>query len=740
MMRWLRIYLLIVIFGGWLLRVQPVSAEVGITQVGQDIQDLPVDAQPDAELQSVKWYDGLIAYSQIINCVSIIQGMPYSEYGIGTYAGFAADPDTARPSPGQVYYLHVVAYGLGNACSGQRIWVDFRLPANTSLAISQTNPVLCIASGGPEANCPQSLPASPFNAGAYSIPSPDSANLNTWPMPQGKFWEFRIPVVSSTPLTNNPFQAFVRALDGNSNPWLAPSVGVYVFSGTPNIMYPTPSTTISGTIPPVYKSTAFLYNYTLNGTVYMDLGTTTSYGYSESAGITNAYSSYEVFTDWSGFSFLPNTTYHWRLRFAASNGITYTGADQTFVTPSSGKLIVGSGDAVNCTGSALSTALNTGGVKEITFNCGPNPVVIQMTGTKIVNSALTIDGGNKVTLVAPSGSRHLEISHNLTLKNITLSGGGGSSCGGSVKINSGGWLTANRVQFINNLTNGDGGAICILAGGGAELFFALLKDNTAVNNGGALFNQGTVDLLWSDVSGNGAQVNGGGIWNGGSLYINVSLVSQNSVPGSAVARGSHEGGGIFNAPGGSLSITASTISGNTAYYAAGIFNQGADTWLTNVTLAANTATGGIGGLESKGSGSSKLRNTIVAGNAPGNCGTGYVKTITSLGNNLDSGSTCGFGSAGDKQNTDPRLKSLAFNGGFTRTVALMPGSPAIDAADNVYCGMYDQRGFSGPPVSEILSRNVDGDENGSIICDMGAFEFHPDTDSKSEVFLPLIRR
>ena len=34
---------------------------------------------------------------------------------MGVYAGFAADPDFARPAPGRVYYLHVVAYGLGNS-------------------------------------------------------------------------------------------------------------------------------------------------------------------------------------------------------------------------------------------------------------------------------------------------------------------------------------------------------------------------------------------------------------------------------------------------------------------------------------------------------------------------------------------------------------------------------------------------------------------------------------------------
>ena len=67
-------------------------------------------------------------------------------------------------------------------------------------------------------------------------------------------------------------------------------------------------------------------------------------------------------------------------------------------------------------------------------------------------------------------------------------------------------------------------------------------------------------------------------------------------------------------------------------------------------------------------------------------------------------------------------------------MALRPGSPAIDAADNVYCGYYDQRGFSGPPLDGMVSRPVDGDANGSIICDMGAFEYHPDIDNQTQFF------
>jgi len=691
---------------------------------------------PDAELQAAAWYDGGIVYSQITNCVSIIQGLPYTEPGMGVYAGFAADPDFARPAPGQVYYLHVVAYGLGNACSGQRVWVEIQLPASTSLAISGSNPVKCFAGGNLDGGCPQTLP---FNGTSYAIPSTDSAHSFTWPLPQGGNWEFQIPVVTNTTLTNNPFRAHVRALDGNASPWLNPEVGVYVFSGTPTILYPTPSTTITGTINPAYLSSGFLYNYTYSGTVFFDLGTTTAYGITDSAAITTAFPAYKVWDDWVGHTLLPGTTYHWRVRFFASNGITYYGADQTFTTPALGKLTVGTGTSGTCTGAALDTALTTGGVKEIVFNCGPSPINVTLSSVKTVSTALKIDGGNKVTLIAAPNAHHFDVTGtgSLDLNNIVLSGGHGASCGGSVKVAGGGSLEATRVQFTNNSTSGNGGALCVETGSSANLNYSLLKSNSAGGSGGAAYNQGSLGLYWSDISNNSAQVNGGGFWNNYILDLSGSLIADNSVSTAAVSRGTHEGGGIYN--NGYASISNSTISGNSAYFAAGIYSN-ADFWINGVTLANNSAAGGIGGLESKGAGNSQIRNSIIANNLPDNCGSGYTKTITSNGNNLESSNQCNLGAVGDKVNTNPRLLSLKWNGGFSRTMALQSGSPAIDAADNVYCGMYDQRGFSGPPVDEIVSRNVDGDANGSIICDMGAFEYHPDVDNQTQVFLPLIKR
>jgi hypothetical protein len=172
----------------------------------------------------------------------------------------------------------------------------------------------------------------------------------------------------------------------------------------------------------------------------------------------------------------------------------------------------------------------------------------------------------------------------------------------------------------------------------------------------------------------------------GRMRINNSTISGNVAADRFVQT---NGGGIYSL-GGTLTINNTTISGNTANYSGG---------------------GGIWG-------SATLQNSIVANNpSGGNCSD----TFTSNGYNLSSDSTCNFSGIGDLNNTDPMLGPLLNNGGPTGTMALLPGSPAIDSGNPAGCTdgeghplYHDQRGFPRP----------DKEDTGG--CDMGAYERQSD--------------
>ncbi len=300
-------------------------------------------------------------------------------------------------------------------------------------------------------------------------------------------------------------------------------------------------------------------------------------------------------------------------------------------------------------------------------------------------------------------------------------------------------------------------------------------------NGGGIFNRGTLTLINSTISGNKAsQGDGGGIWNGldtkylpnptgGTLTLTNSTISGNLATG--------DGGGIYND--GALTITNSTILENKAFNGGGgIYNGrssivdgkhfGGMLTLINSTISDNTAPtdgGGIvfGGTQASitfctiygnkaahdGGGISiqdfnfsnnvthsqvEMRNNIVVANKA-YAGSDIWGTLISDGYNLfqDTSGATFDPSTSTQHRTDKLLSAndlsrlfvspvgLRDNHGPTKTYALAPGSPAIDAIPLQYCQlkvifnsqsrMYtDQRGV----------RRPDGNERA---CDIGAYEY-----------------
>jgi hypothetical protein len=134
--------------------------------------------------------------------------------------------------------------------------------------------------------------------------------------------------------------------------------------------------------------------------------------------------------------------------------------------------------------------------------------------------------------------------------------------------------------------------------------------------------------------------------------------------------------------------------------------------VSNSTLFGNSANNGGGSINNLAGTPTTLKNTIVATSpSGGNCSG----TITNDGYNLDSGTSCGFGTANNSlSSTAPMLGTLADNGGPTKTHALLAGSPAIDKG-NFFGESTDQRGLVRPSNFVGIVNAADG-------SDIGAFE------------------
>lgn len=267
-----------------------------------------------------------------------------------------------------------------------------------------------------------------------------------------------------------------------------------------------------------------------------------------------------------------------------------------------------------------------------------------------------------------------------------------------------------------------------------------LQDNSNVGffgAGGGLSNFGVATITHSTFSGNSAASPGGGISN----EIDARLILSRSVLDSNNAAGG--GGGIANA--GWLTLTNSTVSSNSLYVnpcctavlgGGGVLNTG-NLWLRYTTLSANTAESeefeefDVDGGGILNSGQLRFENTIIAGNtAATHHDCSDTGTMTSLGHNLVGDGT-GCPTTGTDLTVVPTdvfstvLGSQQNNGSPVFSHALLPGSPAIDAAGAGTCPATDQRGYARP---------VDGDRDGTAACDIGAYE------RQFEFYFPYVSR
>lgn len=338
--------------------------------------------------------------------------------------------------------------------------------------------------------------------------------------------------------------------------------------------------------------------------------------------------------------------------------------------------------------------------KTITFNTvdntkdGPNAL-------PVITSNITIEGNGDILKVSGATERFFLVSNGpaagtLTLDNLTLTGGVAQGAKGVFPGSGGGAGLGGAIYNLGTLTlNGD-----------------TLTGNQAVGGNASVSNS----FSFSNGGGFGGGKGGGGFGGGGAGL----------------------GGAIYSASP-SLTITNSTLSGNTAQggngggtgaqggsgYGGAIFNQNGSATLTYVTIANNTVIKGTSGSSSSGNGNANgggvynvaisspatltLNNSVIGqdqnngGSDLVNNGDGAAATINGSssavqGGVLQIGNSTVAGGAVTVTSAPNLPTSVANNGGLTETLAPNSGSPLLGAGSGSISGLptVDQRGRGRP--------------------------------------------
>jgi hypothetical protein len=308
------------------------------------------------------------------------------------------------------------------------------------------------------------------------------------------------------------------------------------------------------------------------------------------------------------------------------------------------------------------------------------------------------------------------------LSTMTVNGStftGNSARDGGAIANTG-MLKVTASTFLSDTAQFNGGAIsssqrspdqpatltigeCTFNGCSASLGGAVYAGSTAVtirgsvivncsadsSGGGVDLDSGSLYLDSSAVSGNSAGADGGGIASSlGKVVLAGSTIDNNIAGGN---------GGGMRLDRGTLYLGNSTLAWNLATGDGGAIASTAAAILNSDTIYGNDAGGKGAGVYN--GGTLNLDNTIVAGNS--NATTGNPSDLE--GANADAASAYNLigtgGSAGltDGVNHnlvgvgDPVLGHLVDNGGPTQTMAVLAGSPALNAGDPA-ATTVDQRG------------------------------------------------
>ncbi len=312
-------------------------------------------------------------------------------------------------------------------------------------------------------------------------------------------------------------------------------------------------------------------------------------------------------------------------------------------------------------------------------------------GADGLNGEVGGDGGNGES--GGYGGGIFTDGGNLTITNSTISGnrsgdGGESGVGGQGGEADFGGISGRGGHGGDGGYGGHGGGIYSSVGEITITGTTISGNVTGTGNDGGAGGEGGFGALGGDGGDGGSAGSGGGIYSvEGQLAISMSTITENRAASAGFGGESGLGGAAGNAG----------SDGN----GGGINSLGNDpTLIDNTIIAANQANG--------------FFPDIMTGTVTLNIEYSVIGDGDGLSPNVSVGNQIGSGALP----IDPLLGPLSANGGPTRTHALLPGSPALDAGDPSIVfqpSEFDQRG------SPFL-RVEDGDFESATAIDVGAYE------------------
>ncbi len=246
--------------------------------------------------------------------------------------------------------------------------------------------------------------------------------------------------------------------------------------------------------------------------------------------------------------------------------------------------------------------------------------------------------------------------------------------------------------------NGDGSRIFNIDDGSSatsidvELVGLTLTGGDIEGSGGAISTLENLSVTGSTISGNSAGLRGGGIW-ANSRYrtttITESTISSNSA--------GHDGGGIQAA--GPMTIIDSTISSNKADNNGGGILANADTTITGSMISENSAGEGGGGIRAIRT--TTIIDSTISGNSAGRAGGGILSnTTTTITGSTISGNSVGFRGGG--------IFAI-------RTTTITDSTISGNSADNSGGGIWIQGRFSNTTITNSTISGNSASLNGGGI-------------------------